>query len=198
VIGGEAGHGMLVLSPRAVERLESYKPAWPLPKIFRMTKDGKVNKDIFAGLTINTPSMLAVEDCLDALGWVESIGGAQETVRRTRRNYEAVKNWADKTGWVDFLPRDEKIRSTTSICLLLTEDWFTARDEDGRQEIIAALCKKLEAEQVAYDIKSYRDAPAGLRIWGGATVETADLEALFPWLDWAYAEVRAEALKQAA
>jgi phosphoserine aminotransferase len=198
VIGGEAGHGMLVLSPRAVARLESYKPAWPLPKIFRMTKDGKLNKDIFQGLTINTPSMIAVEDCLDALNWVEKCGGAAATIKCTQANYAAVKNWVDKTGWVDFLPKEEKIRSTTSICLVLTEDWFTSLSDAAQQEAIGEICKKLESEKVAYDIKSYRDAPAGLRIWAGATVEASDIEALFPWLEWAYAETREAALKKAA
>lgn len=186
VLGGEGGHGMLVLSPRAVERLESYKPERALPKIFRMTKGGKLNTDIFEGLTINTPSMLAVEDCLDALNWVEVIGGGRETIRRSQANLAALEKWADKTKWVGFLASDPASRSRTSICLSITDPWFTALSDEQQQDFIGAFCKALDKENVAKDIKSYRDAPAGLRIWGGATIDAADIEALLPWLEWAF------------
>lgn len=198
VLGGEGAHGMLVLSPRAVQRLESFKPDRALPKIFRMTKGGKLNGEIFEGLTINTPSMLAVEDCLDALKWVQSIGGRTATMARTQANLKALEAWVAATPWVDFLVADPAARSSTSICLSVVDPWFTAMDEDARQSFIGALCKILDKENVAKDIKSYRDAPAGLRIWGGATVETADIEALVPWLDWAYQQAKAEQQKKAA
>lgn len=199
VLGGEAAHGMLVLSPRAVARLESYTPPWPLPKIFRITKGGKLNDGIFKGLTINTPSMLAVEDCLDALRWVEKLGGVSATIARASENYAAIHDWAAQTEWVDFLAEDPAVRSRTSVTLKITDDWFVSLpDEEMKMAVINTMCKKLEAEQVAYDIKSYRDAPAGLRIWSGATVEAADLRALLPWLEWAYEEARAEMRKNRA
>lgn len=197
VLGGEAAHGMLVLSPRAVERLETFKPDRPLPKIFRMTKKGQLNDTIFEGATINTPSMLAVEDCLDALRWVKSIGGVQESIARTQRNYDAIKSWVEKTEWVDFLAPEEGVRSRTSVCLKVVDPWFEALAEDDKMAFIKALVKVLDQEGAAYDIASYRDAPAGLRIWAGATVEASDLEALTPWLDWAYAQSR-KALQQKA
>jgi len=192
VLGGEAAHGMIVLSPRAVERLESFTPSYGLPKIFRMTKGGKLNKGIFEGATINTPSMIAVEDCLDALKWVESVGGLKGTIARSKENFKAIESWAAKTDWVDFLAQDEDTRSTTSICLKIVDPWFTSQDDETQGAVIGALAKMLDSEGVAYDIKGYRDAPHGLRIWGGATIEAADLKALCPWLDWAYAQAKAQ------
>jgi len=198
VLGGEAAHGMLVLSPRAVERLETYTPPWPLPKIFRMTKKGKLAEEIFEGATINTPSMIAVEDCLDALRWVESIGGAKETIRRTEGNFAAVEAWVKKTDWIDFLAGDPAARSKTSICLKITDPWFAALDDEKQQAFIKDMTRALEKEKVAYDIAGYRDAPPGLRLWGGATVERSDIEALLPWLEWAFAAARQEAMSKAA
>jgi len=198
VLGGEAAHGMLVLSPRAVARLESYVPARGLPKIFRMTKGNKLNAGIFKGATINTPSMIAVEDCLDALKWVESIGGVAATIKRSEDNFAALADWVSKTDWVDFLPADEAVRSTTSICLKVVDPWFTAQSDEVQGAIIGALAKRLDQDGVAYDIKGYRDAPHGLRIWGGATIERADIDALCPWLDWAYETVKAEQPAKAA
>lgn len=198
VLGGEAGHGMIVLSPKAVERLENFKPNRPLPKIFRMTKKGKLNEGIFEGLTINTPSMLAVEDCLDSLAWVEQIGGLRATIRRSQANFAALAQWVNSTDWVDFLAEDEDARSTTSICLKITDPWFMSLSEDARMPFIVSLCKLLEEENVAYDIKNYRSAPPGLRIWGGATIETGDIEALTEWMDWAYSVCKQEAQKKAA
>ncbi|WP_370156152.1 phosphoserine transaminase [Ferrovibrio sp.] len=189
--GGEAAHGMIVLSPRAVKRLETYTPAWPLPKIFRMAKDGKLIEGIFKGETINTPSMLCVEDILDALKWGEGVGGLKGMIARSEANLKAITDWAAKTPWVDFLAGDPAVRSNTSICLKVVDPWFTAlapKDQEAAAKQIAAL---LEKEGVAMDIAAYRDAPPGLRIWGGATVETADIQALCPWLDWAFAEVKA-------
>jgi len=190
VLGGEAAHGMLVLSPRAVARLESFVPPRPLPKLFRMTKAGKLNEGIFAGETINTPSMLCVEDVLDALAWVERIGGQAEMVRRSEANLAVVAEWVAKADWVDFLARDPRTRSCTSICLSIVDPWFTALSEKDQAATAKALSSLLEAEGVALDIGSYRDAPPGLRIWGGATVENADMAALMPWLDWAWSELR--------
>ncbi len=198
VLGGEGGHGMLVLSPRAAGRLESYKPERALPKIFRMTKGGKINMDIFEGLTINTPSMLAVEDCLDALKWVESTGGARETIRRSQANLAALEAWVEKTDWIGFLAKEPSCRSNTSICLSITDPWFTALSDDAQQDFIGAMCKILDKETIAKDIKSYRDAPAGLRIWGGATIDTTDMEAILPWLEWSFQFCRAEQQKKAA
>jgi len=189
VLGGEAGHGMIALSPRAIERLQSYTPTWPLPKIFRLTKGGKLIDGIFAGETINTPSMLCVADALDGLAWANSIGGLKGLIARTTNNFNTINTWVKKTDWIDFLCIDEKIRSPTSVCLKITAPWFTSLDEAGQQAAVKDLVSKLETEKVAFDIASYRDAPAGLRIWCGATVEAADLAALTPWLDWAYGEV---------
>ncbi|MGH0034934.1 MAG: phosphoserine transaminase [Myxococcota bacterium] len=191
VMGGEAGHGMLVLSPRAVDRLESHTPPWPLPKIFRLTKAGKLIEGIFEGATINTPSLLCVEDALDALGWMESIGGQGAVRDRSESNLEAVARWVASADWVDFLARDPATRSCTSICLELVDPWFQGLEAAERKDVAKRLTSLLDAEGVAYDIGSYRDAPTGLRLWGGATVERSDLEALFPWLDWAWNQVRA-------
>jgi len=190
VLGGEAAHGMLVLSPRAVARLESYAPPRPLPKIFRMVKAGKLNEDIFKGSTINTPSMLCVEDALDGLRWAESIGGLRELLARSRRNLAVLSDWVERTPWVEFLAKDPAIRSSTSICLSLVEPWFLALPKDARMAHVKKLTGLLEKKDVAYDINSYVDAPPGLRIWGGGTIEASDLEALTPWLDWAYSETR--------
>ena len=191
VLGGEAAHGMLVLSPAAVARLESYTPRWPLPKIFRMTKGGKLIDGIFKGETINTPSMLAVEDALDALSWVENIGGVKATIARSDANAKVIADWVEKTDWAAYLAEDPAIRSTTSVCLKITDDWFTALSSDDQSKAAKQLVKLLEKEGAALDIGHYRDAPAGLRIWAGATVEKADLEALMPWLDWGYATLKA-------
>lgn len=198
VLGGEAAHGMLVLSPRAVQRLESYTPDRPLPKIFRMTNKGKLIEGMFKGETINTPSMLATEDCLDALNWVETIGGLKGAMARTKANFDTVAAWVEKTPWAEFLADKPETRSQTSICLKIVDPAFTAMDDEARQNFVKDMTKRLEKEGAAYDAASYRDAPAGLRIWGGATVETADMKALLPWLDWAYAEAKASAGAQKA
>lgn len=191
VLGGEGGHGMLVLSPRAVERLERYVPEnRPLPKIFRMTKGGKLIGGIFEGATINTPSMLAVEDCYDALKWVKSIGGVKATIQRAQDNYDALSRWVSETDWIDFLAVNEGERSTTSVCLKIVDPWFKGLPEDEKSPFIKKMVKLLDEEGVAYDIAGYRDAPAGLRIWCGATVETGDVSALCPWLEWAYATAK--------
>jgi phosphoserine aminotransferase len=192
VLGGEAAHGMLALSPRAVERLETYKPTWPLPKIFRLTSSGKLIEGIFKGETINTPSMLCVEDALDGLRWAESVGGLDGLIARSEANLTAVARWVDRTPWVDFLAEAPDTRSCTSICLKIVAPWFTALPGPAQAQAAKRLAGLLEKEAVAYDIASYRDAPPGLRIWGGATVETSDVEALLPWLDWAHDEVQAE------
>jgi phosphoserine aminotransferase len=189
ILGGEAAHGMLVLSPSAVTRLESYSPHWPLPKIFRLTKGGKLNEAIFEGETINTPSMLVVEDYLDALKWAEEIGGLPALIERAEANFRVMANWVRGRDWVDFLAREPKTRSTTSVCLAITDPSFTRLDEAARYEMVKTFCGLLEKETVAYDIAGHRNAPPGLRIWCGATIERADLEALMPWLDWAWAQV---------
>jgi phosphoserine aminotransferase len=190
VMGGEAAHGMLVLSPRAVERLERYTPTWPLPKIFRITKGGKVDKSIFEGDTINTPSMLCVEDALDGLKWAESLGGLSALVGRSQSNLKTIEDWAERTDWVDFLAVEPITRSNTSVCLKVVDPWFIALTAEEQAKVIKKMVALLETEQVAYDIASYRDAPSGLRIWAGATVEQTDIKALLPWLDWAYAETK--------
>ena len=190
VLGCEAAHGMLALSPRAVERLESYSPPWPLPKIFRITKGGKLNAGIFQAATINTPSMLDVEDQLDTLQWAESIGGLAGLIQRSQDNLGAFEQWVAATPWVDFLARDPATRSSTSICLKIVDSWFTQKDQSEQAATTKRMVSLLEEEGVAYDINSYRDAPPGLRIWGGSTVTTADIDALLPWLEWAYAEVK--------
>ena len=198
VLGGEAAHGMLALSPRAVERLESYKPAWPLPKIFQLTKGGKLIDGVFKGETINTPSMLCVEDALDGLRWAESVGGVPALIARSEANLAAVASWVERTPWAAFLPVDPATRSCTSICLVITAPWFTALAPDAQAAAAKRLAGLLDKEGVAYDIANYRDAPAGLRIWGGATIETSDILALLPWLDWAEAKIAAEYTAQAA
>jgi len=192
VLGGEAQHGILILSPRAVERLESHSPAWPLPKLFRMTKGGKLIEGIFKGETINTPSMLVIEDALDSLTWAEGVGGLPGLMARTRANLDTVADWVAKTDWVDFLAADPATRSSTSICLTVVADWFTALSAEAQAKAAKRMVALLDAEGVAYDIGAYRDAPPGLRLWGGATVEQTDMAALLPWLDWAEATVRTE------
>jgi phosphoserine aminotransferase len=192
VLGGEAQHGVIVLSPRAVERLESYKPAWPIPKLFRLTQKGKLIEGIFQGDTINTPSMLCVEDALDGLSWAESIGGLPGLISRSEANLSAIAKWVEQSNWADFLAEKPEIRSCTSICLKIIDSWFTSQSPEAQAKCATQLAKLLEKEKVAYDIAAYRAAPPGLRIWGGATVETADIEALLPWLDWAYNTVKAE------
>lgn len=192
VLGGEGGHGMLILSPRAVERLESYTPAWPIPKVFRLTKGGKLIDGIFKAATINTPSLLCVEDCLDALRWSEEIGGLDALKARSEANLAALESWVAQTPEFEFLAEDAATRSNTSICLKVVDPWFTALGADDQAAITKELSGLLEKEGVAYDINGYRDAPAGLRIWGGATVEAADVAALCPWIEWAYVEVKAQ------
>ena len=190
VLGGEAQHGMLILSPRAVERLESFTPDRPLPKIFRMTKGGKLNEGIFKGETINTPSMLAVEDQLDALNWAKSVGGLKGLIDRSEQNLKIVADWVAQSEGFDFLATDEASRSCTSICLKITDPWFAALSDDDQAAVAKQIATTLEAEGVAFDIAGYRSAPPGLRLWGGATVEASDMQALLPWLDWALSSIR--------
>jgi phosphoserine aminotransferase len=196
-LGGEAAHGMLILSPRAVERLETYKPPWPLPKIFRLTQGGKLNAGIFEGDTINTPSMLCVEDYLDALQWAKSIGGLKSLIARADANTRIIAEWVARTRWVDFLAKDAAIRSNTSVCLQIVDPAVTGLPVDGQAAFAKGMAAALEKESVAFDIAHYRDAPPGLRIWCGATVEASDVEALMPWLDWAYAQAK-DSLPKAA
>jgi phosphoserine aminotransferase len=191
VLGGEAAHGMLALSPRAVERLETYTPPWPLPKIFRLTSKGKLSEGIFKGETINTPSMLCVEDALDGLRWAQGVGGLKALIARSEANLTAVTDWVAQSDWAAFLAEDAAARSCTSICLKIAAPWFTALPPDGQAKAAKQLASLLEKQGVAYDIGAYRDAPPGLRIWAGATVETSDIKALLPWLDWAAAQVAA-------
>ena len=189
-LGGEAAHGMLILSPRAVARIESNKPAWPMPKIFRMTKDGKLVEGIFKGETINTPSMLCVEDYLDALAWAENAGGLKGLMARADENLHVIERWTKTSGWADFLARDPKTRSNTSVCLKIVDPWFVSKDAEGQAAAAKKIADLLDKEGVAYDIAAYRDAPPGLRIWAGATVENADMKALMPWLDWAWSQIK--------
>ncbi|HEY9827892.1 MAG TPA: phosphoserine transaminase [Stenomitos sp.] len=190
VMGGEAAHGMLVLSPRAIERLERYTPAWPLPKIFRLTKGGKLDRAIFEGDTINTPSMLCVEDAFDGLKWAESLGGLSALIARSQANFQAIDAWVSQSNWAAFLAVDPATRSNTSVCLKIIDPEFVALEAQEQAKVLKKMVGLLETEQVAYDIGAYRDAPAGLRIWAGSTVETQDIQALLPWLDWAYAEAK--------
>jgi phosphoserine aminotransferase len=192
VLGGEAAHGMLALSPRAVARLESYSPPWPMPKIFRLSSGGKLSEGVFKGETINTPSMLCVEDALDGLRWAESIGGLQGLIARSEANLAAIADWVAAGAGYGFLAQDAATRSCTSICLTITAPWFAALAPDAQAAAAKKIASLLEKEGVALDAGAYRDAPPGLRIWGGATVETSDIKALLPWLDWALASVQAE------
>jgi phosphoserine aminotransferase len=190
-VGGEAAHGMLILSPRAVARLESYRPPWPMPKIFRMTKGGKLNEGIFAGETINTPSMLCVEDYLDALQWAKSIGGLKALQARADANAKAIADWVERTAWIDFLTRDPALRSNTSVCLRIVDPAIARLSAEAQTALVKSIEAALEKEGVAYDVATHRDAPPGLRIWCGSTVERSDVQALTPWLDWAYAKAKA-------
>jgi phosphoserine aminotransferase len=196
-LGGEAAHGMLILSPRAVARLESYAPPWPLPKIFRMTKAGKLNEAIFVGETINTPSMLCVEDYLDALEWAKAAGGLAGLRARADGNTRAIADWVDRAKWIDFLARDPAVRSNTSVCLKVVDPAVTRLAADAQAAFVKSIAAALDQEGIAHDIDAYRDAPPGLRIWCGSTVERADVEALTLWLDWAYAKAK-DALAKAA
>src|SRR2546423_823138 len=196
-LGGEAAHGMLVLSPRAVARLESYKPPWPLPKIFRMTKGGKLNEGIFEGETINTPSMLCVEDYLDALNWAKSVGGLKALIARADANAQVLADWKEKTPWIDFLANDPATRSNTSVCLKLVDPAITSLSVDAQWAFVKDPVALIEKEGAAYDIATHRDAPPGLRIWCGCTVERSHVAALTPWIDWAFEHAKA-ALPKAA
>jgi phosphoserine aminotransferase len=197
VLGGEAAHGMLILSPRAVERLERHVPSWPLPKVFRLTKAGKLNQGIFEGETINTPSMLCVEDYLDALNWAKSLGGLKALIARADANAKVIADWVKSAPWIEFLAKDPAVRSNTSVCLKVVDPHVTKLPAEAQAAFVKAIAAALEKEGVAYDIDAHRDAPAGLRIWCGSTVERADLEALTAWLDWAFANSR-DALARAA
>ncbi|MET0744451.1 MAG: phosphoserine transaminase, partial [Microvirga sp.] len=197
VLGGEAAHGMLILSPRAVERLETYKPAWPLPKIFRMTSNGKLIEGIFQGETINTPSMLCVEDYIDALDWARSAGGLKGLIAKADANAGVIAGWTARTSWIANLARKPQEASNTSVCLVIADPDVIARGPDAVAQVAKGIAALLEKENVALDIGAYRDAPPGLRIWCGATVERSDLEALTPWLDWAFAQEKAKLAKAA-
>ena len=197
VMGGEAAHGMLILGPRAVERLESYRPAWPLPKIFRMTKGGKLIESLFEGETINTPSMLCLEDYLDALGWAKRLGGLPALHARVAANAAALERWVARTPWIDYLAADPATRSPTGVCLRIVDREIAARGEAEQRAFAHALVDKLEVEGVGFDFGAYRDAPPGLRVWCGATVETADVEALTEWLDWGFAALRVQLARAA-
>jgi phosphoserine aminotransferase len=196
-LGGEAAHGMLILSPRAIERLTSYTPPWPLPKIFRLTSNGKLIEGIFVGETINTPSMLCVEDYLDALSWAKSVGGLNGLIGRSDANAKVIADWVARTPWIDFLAKDPAIRSNTSVCLKVVDPAIMALAPEAQAAFVKSLAAALEKEGVAYDIDAYRDAPPGLRVWCGATVEAGDVEALTQWLDWAFAKTK-ESLAKAA
>ncbi|MDC0861692.1 phosphoserine transaminase [Alphaproteobacteria bacterium] len=188
VLGGEGAHGMIALSPRAVERLESYEPFWPMPKIFQIAKNKKFTKEIFEGATINTPSLLATEDAIDALNWCIEVGGQKELIKRSKNNLEVIKNWIEKNDWVEFLATDPKTYSSTSICFKFTHPDFTKLDKDDQKKLVKELCSLIEKEDAGYDINAYKDAPAGIRIWGGATVESSDIEKVLPWIEWAFFE----------
>jgi phosphoserine aminotransferase len=192
VLGGEAQHGMLVLGPRAVERLEAYTPTWPMPKIFRLTKGGKLIDGVFKGETINTPSMLAVEDAVDGLKWAKSVGGLKGLIKRSETNAAAISLWVERNSNFEYLAEIPETRSTTSVCLRMTSPWLTALSLKDQGFAIRRLTEMLDEEAVAYDIAYYRDAPVGLRVWAGATVETSDLESTFPWIEWALECVRLE------
>jgi phosphoserine aminotransferase len=196
-LGGEAAHGMLILSPRAVARLESYTPPWPLPKIFRLTKGGKLNQGIFEGETINTPSMLCVEDYLDTLGWAKSVGGLKALMARADANAKVIADWVARTPWIDFLAKDPALRSNTSVCLKVVDPAVAKLPADAQASFVKGIAAALEKEGVAYDIDAYRDAPPGLRIWCGSTVEAGDVAALTQWLDWAFANSKAALAKAA-
>jgi len=190
VLGGEAAHGMIAMSPKAIERLSEYQPSWPIPKIFRLANNKKVIEGIFKGETINTPSMLCVEDAIDALQWIQSIGGYAGSIKKSKSNLEVIKKWVASHDWIDFLANDPNTLSSTSICLKITEDWFVQLSEEDQQTKVKEINSLLEKEGVAYDINAYRTAPAGFRIWGGATVEASDIETLLPWIEWGYRSIK--------
>jgi phosphoserine aminotransferase len=196
-LGGEAAHGMIVLGPRAVERLETYQPAWPLPKVFRMTKGGKINEGLFEGETINTPSLLCVEDYIDALRWAKNLGGLDALIARADANSKAIADWVERTPWVDFLARVPATRSNTSVCLKVVDPDVVSLPADAQAAFAKGLASLLEKEKIAFDIGAYRDAPPGLRVWCGATVERSDVEALTRWLDFAFAQEKARLAKAA-
>ena len=189
VMGGEGAHGMIALSPRAVQRLETYTPQWPLPKIFRLTKGSALMEDIFEGATINTPSMLAVEDQLDALRWAERIGGLDALIERSQKNLATIRSWVSDSSWVDFLTETPEHQSSTAICLKVSHPQFLALDIEAQRQFIKSMTTELDAKQVGFDVGAYRDAPPGLRLWGGATVEASDLQTLTAWLDWSFHKV---------
>ena len=188
VLGGEGAHGMIALSPRAVERLESYEPDWPMPKIFQIAKNKKFTKEIFEGATINTPSLLATEDAIDALNWCISIGGQKELIKRSQSNLNVIKKWIETNDWVEFLASDPATYSSTSICFKFTHPDFTKLDNENQKKLVKEVCSIIEKEDAGYDINAYKDAPAGIRIWGGATVESSDIEKVLPWIEWAFFE----------
>tara|TARA_B110000027_G_scaffold130810_1_gene154160 strand:+ start:247 stop:1398 length:1152 start_codon:yes stop_codon:yes gene_type:complete len=190
VLGGEAAHGMIALSPKALERLSEYQPTWPIPKIFRLANNMKVIEGIFKGETINTPSMLCVEDAIDALNWIQSIGGSKGSIDKSQSNLQVVKTWVESKDWIDFLAKDYSTLSSTSICLKITDSWFLELPEDQQQLKIKEINSLLDKEQVAFDINAYRTAPPGFRIWGGATVESSDIETLLPWIEWGYQSIK--------
>ena len=190
VLGGEAAHGMIAMSPKAIQRLSEYQPNWPMPKIFRLANNKKVIEGIFKGETINTPSMLCVEDAIDSLNWIKSIGGFSGSIQKSQKNLEVVKQWVQSKDWIDFLAEDPQTISSTSICLKITADWFLKLSEDDQQAKIKEINSMLDKEGVAYDINAYRTAPAGFRIWGGATVEASDIETLLPWIEWGYQSIK--------
>ena len=190
VLGGEAAHGMIAMSPKAIQRLSEYQPNWPIPKIFRLANNKKVIEGIFKGETINTPSMLCVEDAIDSLNWIKSIGGYSGSIKKSQKNLEVVKEWVQSKDWIDFLAEDPQTISSTSICLKITADWFLKLSEDDQQAKIKEINSMLDKEGVAYDINAYRTAPAGFRIWGGATVEASDIETLLPWIEWGYQSIK--------
>ena len=190
VLGGEAAHGILILSPRAVERLESWDPPWPMPKLFRLTKDGKLNERIFEGLTINTPSMLCVEDYLDVLKWAEGVGGLSALIERTERSLKVIENWVEKTEWVDFLAEDPETRSNTSVCLKIIDPWFAEKSVDQQDKVIKQLVSLVEEEGAGFDFGSYAAAPPGLRIWCGTTIESDNVERLMPWIEWGFDQIK--------
>jgi phosphoserine aminotransferase len=198
VLGGEGGHGMLILSPRAVERLESYVPAWPLPKIFRLTSGGKISEGIFKGETINTPSMLCVEDYIDALNWAKSLGGLKALIARADANAKVIHDFVAANDWIENLAVDPATRSNTSVCLKIVDPAVTALDDDAQAAFAKGVVAILENEGVAFDTGAYRDAPSGLRIWAGATIDEADMKALMPWLDYAFKTQKAALAKAAA
>ena len=190
VLGGEAAHGMIALSPKSLERLSEYQPTWPIPKIFRLANNKKVIEGIFKGETINTPSMLCVEDAIDALNWIQSIGGSKGSIDKSQSNLQLVKTWIESKDWIDFLAKDSSTLSSTSICLKITDPWFLGLSADQQQLKIKEINSLLDKEQVAFDINAYRTAPPGFRIWGGATVESSDIETLLPWIEWGYQSIK--------